>query len=246
MLYLDLGLSTPRRGPVAYLPRWALLAQLPWRGLNRPYAEYRIMPSKMRARRRSRRRTPRRPPGPARRRLYPGSLDRRSGGAPRQSDSALPGHHAGSASGANPGTVRFSLEYRTGPALAETNRAFAFAPFHNARHGGKGVGLRGDGLQLRAGGDLGRGPGGESGPAADQLFPSRRGLPLVLFRNRQARKQGPPVVDQGDDARHDLAALQIVSGEAAPAPLVLQLVKVILRVGPVPVVLAQRQDLIRQ
>src|ERR1039457_5387189 len=119
MLYLDLGLSTPRRGPVAYLPRWALLAQLPWRGLNRPYAEYRIMPSKMRARRRSRRRTPRRPPGPARRRLYPGTLDRRSGGATRQSDSAFPGQHAGSASGANPGTVRFSLEYRTGPALAE-------------------------------------------------------------------------------------------------------------------------------
>src|ERR1017187_8134077 len=59
----------------------------------------------------------------------------------------------------------------TGPALAETDRAFAFAPFHHARHGGEGVGLRGECLQLRAGDDLGRSPGGEPGPAADQLFP---------------------------------------------------------------------------
>src|SRR5450756_2630603 len=94
------------------------------------------------------------PPGLARQRLYPGTLYRHSGGAQRQSDSALSGHHAGSGGGANPGTVRFSLGDRTGPALAETDRAFAFATIQNARHGGKGVDLRGDGLQLRAGGDF--------------------------------------------------------------------------------------------
>src|ERR1700719_3908020 len=44
----------------------------------------------------------------------------------------------------------------------------------------------------------------------------------VFFRNRQTCEQRPPVVDQCDEARHDLAALQIVSGEAGPAPLVLQ------------------------
>src|SRR5271155_24176 len=68
----------------------------------------------------------------------------------------------------------------------------------------------------------------------------------MLFWNRQTHKKGPPVVDQGDDACHDLAALQIVSREARPSPLVLQLVEVILRIAPVPVVLGQCQYLILQ
>src|SRR5580698_5714427 len=39
----------------------------------------------------------------------------------------------------------------------------------------------------------------------------------VLFRNRQTSKQRPPVVDQGNDSRHDPAAREIVGGEAGPA-----------------------------
>ena len=52
----------------------------------------------------------------------------------------------------------------------------------------------------------------------------------------QAHKQAPPVVDHGHRARRQLAAMQIVRGEATPAPLVLEFVEGVLRVGPVTVV----------
>ena len=52
----------------------------------------------------------------------------------------------------------------------------------------------------------------------------------MLVRNSQAHEDGPPVVDQGRDACHDLASLAVARGEARPGPLVLQLVAVVLRV----------------
>jgi len=50
-------------------------------------------------------------------------------------------------------------------------------------------------------------------------------------------------VDQRDQPGHVLAALQVPRGEAAPAPLVLQLVEAVLRVRPVPVELGDRANL---
>jgi len=61
---------------------------------------------------------------------------------------------------------------------------------------------------------------------------------------RQPREQTPPVVNQGDEQSHHLAARVIVRREAEPAPLVLQLVKIVLRVASVAVVLGQRENLI--
>ena len=45
---------------------------------------------------------------------------------------------------------------------------------------------------------------------------------------RQANKQAPPVVDQCHRPGRKLAAMQVVRGETAPAPLVLQLFEGIL------------------
>ena len=38
--------------------------------------------------------------------------------------------------------------------------------------------------------------------------------------------------------------MQVVGGESAPAPLVLQLIKGVLGVGPIPIELAQRKDFV--
>jgi hypothetical protein len=48
-----------------------------------------------------------------------------------------------------------------------------------------------------------------------------------------------PVVDQRYSSRTGLAALNVLRGKAAPAPLVLQLIKAVLAVGPIPVELAK-------
>ena len=65
----------------------------------------------------------------------------------------------------------------------------------------------------------------------------------VVIGIGQAHEQTPPIVDQRDQSRHVLAALQVPRGEAAHAPLVLQLVEAVLRVRPVPVELGDRANL---
>src|ERR1017187_4827676 len=66
------------------------------------------------------------------------------------------------------------------------------------------------------------------------------------IRDSQPHEDRPPVVDQGDDPPHDLAALPVLCREACPPPLVLQLVEVVLRIAPVPVVLRHGPHLVRQ
>src|SRR5437763_7673299 len=65
----------------------------------------------------------------------------------------------------------------------------------------------------------------------------------MMLRIGEAHEQAPPVVDQRYTARQQPAAFEIMRGEAAPAPLVLQLVKRILAVGPIAIQLTERQDL---
>lgn len=75
------------------------------------------------------------------------------------------------------------------------------------------------------------------GPAPDRRHqPRPAGNRLAsCFGAGQTDKQTPPVVDQRHGARRQLAPMQVVRGEATPAPLVLQLVEGILRIGPVSV-----------
>src|SRR5437868_14685921 len=65
----------------------------------------------------------------------------------------------------------------------------------------------------------------------------------MMLRIGEAHEQAPPVVDQRYTARQQPAAFEIMRGEAAPAPLVLQLVERILAVGPIAIQLTERQDL---
>ncbi len=60
---------------------------------------------------------------------------------------------------------------------------------------------------------------------------------MVFIRNGQANKQIPPVVNQRDHTRHDLAGLQLPSDKTAPTPLVFCFIKVVLTVGSVTIVL---------
>ena len=82
---------------------------------------------------------------------------------------------------------------------------------------------------------LARNPVQKKRPAGDRL--------AVVIGVRQTHEQAPPVVDQANQAGHVLAALQILRREAAPAPLVLQLVEAVLRVRTVPIELRHRQHL---
>src|SRR5260370_35346891 len=65
----------------------------------------------------------------------------------------------------------------------------------------------------------------------------------MMLRIGEAYEQAPPVVDQRHTARQQPAAFEIMRGEAAPAPLVLQLVERVLAVGPIAIQLTERQDL---
>lgn len=69
------------------------------------------------------------------------------------------------------------------------------------------------------------------GPRGDRL--------AVSGRIRQSAEHVPPVGDDGDQPRHGPAGLELVRGEAGPAPLVLELVEVVLAVAPVAVELRQ-------
>ena len=60
------------------------------------------------------------------------------------------------------------------------------------------------------------------------------------FGMRSTAVPAPPVVDQRTRPRHRLAAVDVLRSEAAQTPLVLQLVKGVLRIGPVTVELPDR------
>src|ERR1019366_3407878 len=62
----------------------------------------------------------------------------------------------------------------------------------------------------------------------------------------QAHKQAPPVVGQRHRHGSELATLQIMGGKAAPAPLVLQLIKGVLGIAPISVKLRDGAELMRQ
>jgi len=57
----------------------------------------------------------------------------------------------------------------------------------------------------------------------------------MLTRFGQADEQTPPVVDQGSLTGHEAAALEIVGGEATPAPVVLQFVERVLGIAAIPI-----------
>lgn len=52
-----------------------------------------------------------------------------------------------------------------------------------------------------------------------------RGRFRVPVGNRQPRIKAPPVVDQTVDPRQNLAALEVMGGEAGPPPLIFQLIE---------------------
>src|SRR5207245_3736108 len=76
----------------------------------------------------------------------------------------------------------------------------------------------------------------------EQQSPTGYRLTMML-RIGEAHKHAPPVVDQRHTARQQPAAFEIMRGEAAPTPLVLQLVERVLAVCPIAVQLTERQDL---
>lgn len=62
----------------------------------------------------------------------------------------------------------------------------------------------------------------------------------MFVRVGEPDKQRPPVVNQGHHARHDPAAREVLGGEPAPAPLILQFVEIVLGVGPVAIEMGER------
>ena len=97
-------------------------------------------------------------------------------------------------------------------------------------------------------GDGQRGLVGVGRLAADpmQQQGSTRGRLRVPVRDGQPGEQTPPVVDQRHDPGQDLTALVILRREPRPAPLVLQLVEYVLRLGPIPVQLRHTQYVLFQ
>jgi hypothetical protein len=65
----------------------------------------------------------------------------------------------------------------------------------------------------------------------------------VLVGVGQADKQVPPVAHQRDDAGHQPAAGEVLSGEAAPAPLVFQFVEIVLGIAAIAIQLSNGQQL---
>ncbi len=66
----------------------------------------------------------------------------------------------------------------------------------------------------------------------------------MFIRFGEAHKQVPPVVDERDEASHELAAGETAGGKASPAPLVLQLIEGIFAIGAIAVELGGRQNLL--
>ena len=65
----------------------------------------------------------------------------------------------------------------------------------------------------------------------------------MFVRFGEAHEQVPPVVDERDEARHELAAGQIAGGKASPAPLVLQFIEGIFAIGAIAVELGSCGDI---
>lgn len=74
-----------------------------------------------------------------------------------------------------------------------------------------------------------------------QQWPAGDGFQMPVGLG-QSRENVPPVVNKRDEPRAEAAPRQIVRGEPAPAPLVLQLVENILVVAAIPVQLAETFD----
>jgi hypothetical protein len=62
----------------------------------------------------------------------------------------------------------------------------------------------------------------------------------------EANEQIPPIEHQRDAARHQAAALEVARREAAPSPLVLQLVEIIFAIGAIALELANSENLAAQ
>jgi hypothetical protein len=77
--------------------------------------------------------------------------------------------------------------------------------------------------------------GQEQRPAGDRLE--------MFCRVGAPHKQVPPVVDKSDKSRGKSAPGEIVRCEPAPSPLVLQFIKRVLAIRPVPIELAKGGDL---
>src|SRR6516165_5766477 len=92
------------------------------------------------------------------------------------------------------------------------------------------------------------GHGGATGMAClpadglEQQWPTRDGFAMMIGVG-ETHEQVPPVEHQRDAASHQAAALEVAGGEATPAPLVLQLVEVVLAIGAVAIELTDSQNL---
>src|SRR6202023_3572543 len=65
----------------------------------------------------------------------------------------------------------------------------------------------------------------------------------VMVRIGQTHEEVPPVEDEGDNGWHDPAARDVMGGEAAPAPMVLQFVEAVLTIAAVAIELTDGQNL---
>ena len=94
-------------------------------------------------------------------------------------------------------------------------------------------------------GDGDRGLAGMLGLSADRLEQQRpTGDRLAMLVGvGQADEQVPPIGGERDDAGHELAAFNVVGGETAPAPLVLQFVEVVLGIAAVAIELGDGEQL---
>ena len=85
---------------------------------------------------------------------------------------------------------------------------------------------------------LPRDGGQQQRPAGDRL--------AMMLADRRAGRTGSTSCRSAPPCGEQPAACQILRGEAAPAPLVLQLVERVLAVGPIAIQLPERQDLVVQ
>ena len=67
----------------------------------------------------------------------------------------------------------------------------------------------------------------------------------VLVGLGKPHEQRPPVVDKRHEPCHQSAARQVLRGEAAPAPLILQLVEGVFGISPIAIELSKGEDLVR-
>jgi hypothetical protein len=74
----------------------------------------------------------------------------------------------------------------------------------------------------------------QQGPGSDRFH--------VLIRACQSCKDVPPVVNQGDQSGDDATAFDILSHVAAPAPLILDFIKDVFAIRPLPVQLGECDD----